>query len=375
VKLLDFGLAKFLASEGPGGKLTRLGAVIGTPAYMAPEQAAGDASDAQADVYAAGIVLFEMLTGTRPYDGPSGEVLRQQIVMPFPTVAERCAGREATPELRAFFERATAKARADRFAGAKEALTALDALPRPAVRVTGSAPATTVAAGGRPASRPLPPAVALPSAAPTTTTPGESAMPPWVPPAFAALGVFVAVGGLALVGGILAFGGSDEPIPPTPPIPSSSVLPVAPATSIPSDPWAGDAPPELASIKADLDRGLRVSSRAEAQLRAQARRAADDPRALMLLARIYLQRGWRPDAIEHYEKAYQCSPSAAGDPTMLVDVVVLAGHGNTSRRATALLRAAYGARAVPAIDHVLATERLDRDDRARLEQLRASFGP
>ena len=60
VKLLDFGLAHLLGTEGSSG--------AGTPAYMAPEQAAGAAVDERADVWAAGMVLGEMLTGKRPVD-------------------------------------------------------------------------------------------------------------------------------------------------------------------------------------------------------------------------------------------------------------------------------------------------------------------
>ncbi|HKU43052.1 MAG TPA: serine/threonine-protein kinase, partial [Polyangiales bacterium] len=63
VKLLDYGLAKFLSPEQDPvkGALTMLGMVMGTPLYMAPEQAAGRTIDARVDVYAAGCVLFEML--------------------------------------------------------------------------------------------------------------------------------------------------------------------------------------------------------------------------------------------------------------------------------------------------------------------------
>ena len=60
VKLLDFGLAHLLGTEGSSG--------AGTPAYMAPEQAAGAVVDERADVWAAGMVLGEMLTGKRPVE-------------------------------------------------------------------------------------------------------------------------------------------------------------------------------------------------------------------------------------------------------------------------------------------------------------------
>ena len=67
VKILDFGLAR---SQGEEANLTASGAIMGTPAYMAPEQARGKAVDARADLFSLGCVLYEMLTGRRPFTGP-----------------------------------------------------------------------------------------------------------------------------------------------------------------------------------------------------------------------------------------------------------------------------------------------------------------
>ncbi|MEZ4363408.1 MAG: serine/threonine-protein kinase [Kofleriaceae bacterium] len=83
VKLLDFGIAK-LTGDQPGSRRTRTGIVMGTPAYMSPEQCDGRGQvDHRTDVYALGIVLYEMLTGRVPFLGEGyGEVLVQHLTQP-----------------------------------------------------------------------------------------------------------------------------------------------------------------------------------------------------------------------------------------------------------------------------------------------------
>ena len=83
VKLLDFGVAKLERKEG---KLTQEGIALGTPHYMAPEQARGQEVDARTDIYALGCIMFEMLTGRTVYDSDSpGEVMIKQVREPAPT--------------------------------------------------------------------------------------------------------------------------------------------------------------------------------------------------------------------------------------------------------------------------------------------------
>jgi serine/threonine-protein kinase len=78
VKIIDFGISKF---EEPsiGSRLTQSGAVLGTPFYMSPEQARGEAVDARSDLHACGVILFEAVTGRVPFDGKNFNELMFQI--------------------------------------------------------------------------------------------------------------------------------------------------------------------------------------------------------------------------------------------------------------------------------------------------------
>jgi serine/threonine protein kinase len=113
VKILDFGLAKNLpvATETPASRsLTESGVVLGTLAYMAPEQFSGTDVDQRVDLYAAGMVLVEMLTGHRPFDGSPN--LRTEYPLPsdFPK----------QPALDAVLQRCLARAPEERFSSAQE---------------------------------------------------------------------------------------------------------------------------------------------------------------------------------------------------------------------------------------------------------------
>ncbi len=89
VKVLDFGLAKFVKGNFERDNLTKTGYVVGSPEYMAPEQAIGSSVGPAADLYSLGIVLYEILTGDLPFDAVStAQVLRKHIMDRVPDMPE-----------------------------------------------------------------------------------------------------------------------------------------------------------------------------------------------------------------------------------------------------------------------------------------------
>jgi len=150
----DFGIAHAVSQAG-ADRLTGTGLAVGTPAYMSPEQAAADrALDGRADQYALGCLLYEMLTGVRPFTGDTASVVRQHLVAEPPDVRARRA--EVPTALGAVIRRAMAKEPAHRFGDLGALVTALDAAVTPAVAprragwraaLVGGAVVAVVAAG------------------------------------------------------------------------------------------------------------------------------------------------------------------------------------------------------------------------------------
>jgi serine/threonine protein kinase len=136
LKVLDFGIAKITADEA---SFTLPGAVVGTLRSMAPEQFAEAAVDARADVYAAGLALYELVTGRGPFDELRGLPLALQFAhceRP-PPAPSRLARAPIAADVEAAILRALAKSPADRFQSAGEmarVLRGLGAGPRPGAR-------------------------------------------------------------------------------------------------------------------------------------------------------------------------------------------------------------------------------------------------
>jgi serine/threonine protein kinase len=132
VKVLDFGIAKVLArapgaSGGTGtgtGKSksqprTLTGHVMGTPAYMAPEQCVGGPVDARADLYAVGVIAYQMLTGRTPFEGRTkGEIMQAQMFEPVPAMATIDPDLDLGANVEGVVRKALAKDPAERYGSA-----------------------------------------------------------------------------------------------------------------------------------------------------------------------------------------------------------------------------------------------------------------
>jgi serine/threonine-protein kinase len=116
VKVLDFGIAKMTTLDGEGRRLTQTGVIFGTPEYMAPEQARGQRLDHRADVYAVGVMTYEMLAGRVPFTGESFmAVLTKHMFDAVPTFAEAAPETAIPSSVEAVVRRALSKERDDRY--------------------------------------------------------------------------------------------------------------------------------------------------------------------------------------------------------------------------------------------------------------------
>jgi serine/threonine-protein kinase len=211
VKVLDFGLVTQVASERRE-ELTEKNLLLGSPRYMAPEQIRGERVDARADVYALGIVLYEMMTGRVPFEGPgNAKILTSHLNEPAPPM-RLTHGVSPSPPMERLILRCIEKNADRRFRSMVEVLAALDALTAPVGSVgrLGSWPEVRRARCDDSAGEDGPPTTA------TRPTPGG---PPGVRKEAA---VCSAV--LGLVGVLIGWGshGARAPCPRAPPMASAA---------------------------------------------------------------------------------------------------------------------------------------------------------
>jgi serine/threonine protein kinase len=401
VRLLDFGMAKFVESSSSRAPAepARAKIMIGTPAYMSPEQVKGAPTDERTDVYAAGLLLFELLAGRRPFvaDSPEG-YLGAHLTAPVPSLAQfrrRLAGASL---FQAVVDKAMAKKPAERFDDAYAMAVALE-------DVVARLPAAVVSGGRAEARRKT-----LPRA--RSAAPSGSRFWPRV-----MLLVTFAVGIVAVEEYLRHEGAKQAKTtgvpaaqppkaelsspPPTPPAPSLPSPEPEPPTSPPvkvqapidpeppeqpaqsqidakaaqgaRDPWREPVPRPLRPIRDRVKRGVHLSQRALVPAYEFARKNPDDPRPWLLLGAAYAQVDWFRASVERYLRAYQIDSTCRADPQMLADLLKAAAHPVAGRSAARAIRDIYGVEAIPALEQALEHRRGDRAATARLTRLRESL--
>ena len=224
-KIADFGIARIESSN-----MTQAGTVLGTPAYMSPEQFRGEPVDARTDIYSSGVLLYQLLTGERPFEGSVTSIMHKVLNVEPPAPSQLSV--VVPPALDAVVLRAMAKRPEDRFPSASAFAGALgNAIDTPDARVTDAGDATQVTPS-RVAAAPA--RATSPSAASATST---------VAPAVAPDGrkrgapIGAILGGVAVL--VLAGGGaawwltrSPPKLPPKLVVPAQKLVP-APVPAVP----------------------------------------------------------------------------------------------------------------------------------------------
>ncbi len=119
VKVLDFGIAKL--TEPGQAQITQAGSVFGTPRYMAPEQTKSEPVDARTDIYAMGVILYEMMSGEHPFTATTAlDYMVQHATVPAPPPSEKVAGLALQPRVEQLVLRCLEKSPDARFASARE---------------------------------------------------------------------------------------------------------------------------------------------------------------------------------------------------------------------------------------------------------------
>ena len=269
IKLLDFGIAKLAGDTSTTAHVTKTGALMGTPTYMAPEQCRGVVVDHRADLYALGCIVFELCTGQPPFQGEgTGDVIGAHIHVPPPTLAS--LGARVPPAVELLVGRLLMKAPAKRVQSADELIRGIDAI----AGGRGSGPMVTTGS-----ARPVVPVPSMTTLSGAATTSQHLPVPtqPAARSRTLAIGAGVVAVMAAVVVVVVASGGpgrppgsvssrstapvqspspvpvqSPSPSPPPPeptPVPAVEVQPAAkavPAPPVEPSPAVAPAPPPVA---------------------------------------------------------------------------------------------------------------------------------
>jgi serine/threonine protein kinase len=257
VKLLDFGIAKLTEVSENDRKLTRTGMLFGTPEYMSPEQARGEAVDHRVDIYAMGCILYQLVVGRVPFEAENFMgILSQHLTENAPPVSPEALARVGAPgEVADIVARALAKHRDDRwptiddFANSIRALHGEDEVPISEVRVPRQKSAVV------PAAAPAP--TGPPGARQRTQWTGNLQVPiaDAAPAAKKSIAPWLAAGAIVIAGGAIAAyvltRPAKEPAASQPPV-AVSPTPTTPTGTQPTTPDPTPTPPPETPVPAQV---------------------------------------------------------------------------------------------------------------------------
>jgi serine/threonine-protein kinase len=275
VKILDFGIAKVTEPQSAPGReaLTQAGVIFGTPEYLSPEQALGEGVDARADIYAAGVILFEMLAGRRPFESDDKvKIISMHLSHAPPRIREVNPAVEVPIPLEQAVLQALEKSRENRFATAAAFLQALEDAEAPLdPELEAGATVAALELGRRPGRAP-------------------------------ALGL-AAAALVAVVGGvILKHRAARHP----------AALIAAPTRPAPPPP---DLAAQLKKVEAWLEDGDTVAARRALESALSER--PKDARVRYMLGRVAYSEDRYAEALDDYREAIALDPGFRGDPVLL----------------------------------------------------------
>jgi eukaryotic-like serine/threonine-protein kinase len=346
LRILDFGLAKL---RDFGVDLTS-GLAVGTPSYMAPEQTRSEPVDARTDLYAVGIVLHEMLTGTKPFRADStAELIRlQREGTPVPIRTVRPEAGFST-KLEGVVLRALAKRPAARFQAASEMAAALEAIPEASSADEGFAstvavPVDLLSSYRKPSLSAATPTVkdltggATPAAQRRST--GRRRLP-------LAGGLVVVVAGVGLA--IAAFLPARNSTAPASPPPTRIAAPAATPRQPPPAPPASD--PQLDDVRAQIDSGRSAPREAVLKTIARLRKQAPSNAELAYLeGNAFSRKMWWSEALASYRDAIRLDSQYREDPRLINNMIGALMSSSFHHNGARFLRDEIGAPAVPLLE-------------------------
>jgi serine/threonine-protein kinase len=340
-RIVDFSLAKMVGGSGT----TMTGAILGTPAYMSPEQAIGLEVDARTDLYSVGVILFELLTRHNPFQCPDiHETLLRQREMAPPSLGKVAQSKTFSIQLESILRRALAKRREDRFPSAVEFIGALSGVPEAGdlSDVLGTQHLLRFSDAVETVNLP-------PSQENVLLKHNREEAATMAPHHGKRTRNFLLFGGIALLS-VLVFAilVTHRSSSPQETIAAKEESPNHSTDQIDSDETS------LANAKrliADGQKDLAIEMLQ--QLRLSHPRVAEIP---YLLANLFAEKKWWSDAVSRYEIAIALEPEYKKDPTLNRNVILALSNDKTFGSARALIVDQIGLDAIPHLKNALKNE-------------------